>query len=67
MLQFLFSQINPLDMLPVEQVKSCEIIDEWVHFQIPNDTGGFKLKKVKKTQFIMSQIAQFSIPIEANI
>lgn len=64
---FIFSQINPLDNIEVQNIKSCEIISNTVHFQIINPDSSIEVKKVPKSQFIMTQIEQFSISIEANI
>lgn len=64
---FLFSQLNPLDSVEVQNIKACDILGDNIHFQVLDEHGKTYLKKVKRTQFIMTQIEQFSITIEANI
>lgn len=64
---FLFAEINPLDNEEVRNIIGCEIVGEHVHFQIVDQFGNKGMKKVKKTQFILNQIKQFQISIEANI
>jgi hypothetical protein len=63
----MFSQINPLDNTDVQNIKGCEIFGDTIHFQIIDETGKPVLKKVKKTQFVLTQIEQFQITINANI
>jgi hypothetical protein len=63
---FLFAQIDPLANIEVSKIRSCEIIQDTVHFTV-EENGAPTIKKAKKSDFIMNQIAEHGITIASNI
>lgn len=58
---FFFSQINPLDNIPVRFIKRVEIFDEKVTFDIVGDDGLRRAETKIKTRFMMNQLEGFEL------
>lgn len=62
---FIFHYTQPLDNIEVSKILGVEIIGETCHFQIIDEEGRKAMRCAAKTPYIMDQIAQHSISIEA--
>lgn len=63
---FMFKYNDPLGGIETKYIKGVELIGDKAHFQVVDAEGKQTMKSVAKTNFVLEQIAQHGISIEAN-